>query len=159
MLENIRNHEMLSSLGFRAPGKANLPRTLGRHCPAPCPHLLCGVFFEIDSFSLLEFSKLFLSFPMTLMVLQRAKPLLLRWFPLFFFSPKRQGLEGQDSKRKNMHQTRSRFLQQRGLMPKSEPKGLGCTPRGSCNNTLFRRVLRRFFTSRCFLECACKCFQ
>ena len=29
---------------------------------------------------------------------------------------------------------------------------LGRTPRGSCNRTLLRRVLRRFFTSRCFLE-------
>ena len=29
-----------------APGKANLPGTLGRHCrPGPCPHLPCGVFF------------------------------------------------------------------------------------------------------------------
>ena len=26
------------------------------------------------------------------------------------------------------------------------------TPRGSCNNTLLRRVLRRFSSSRCFLE-------
>ena len=29
---------------------------------------------------------------------------------------------------------------------------LGCTPRGSCNRTLLRRVLRRFFSNRCFLE-------
>ena len=28
------------------PGKANLPRNLGRLCPAPCPHLLCGVVFR-----------------------------------------------------------------------------------------------------------------
>ena len=27
----------------------------GRHCPGPCPHLLYGVFFEIDRSSLLEF--------------------------------------------------------------------------------------------------------
>ena len=27
-----------------------------------------------------------------------------------------------------------------------------CTPRGSCNNTLLRRVLRRFSNSKCFLE-------
>ena len=26
------------------------------------------------------------------------------------------------------------------------------TPRGSCNRTLLRRVLRRFFNSKCFLE-------
>ena len=29
---------------------------------------------------------------------------------------------------------------------------LGCTPRGSCNRTLLRRVLRRFSNSKCFLE-------
>ena len=29
---------------------------------------------------------------------------------------------------------------------------LGRTPRGSCNRTLLRGVLRRFSTSRCFLE-------
>ena len=29
---------------------------------------------------------------------------------------------------------------------------LGCIPRGSCNNTLFRRVLRRFSNSKSFLE-------
>ena len=29
---------------------------------------------------------------------------------------------------------------------------IGRTPRGSCNRTLLRRVLRRFFTSRRFLE-------
>ena len=40
---------------IRAPGNANLPWTLGRHCPGPCPNLQCGVFFEIDNYSLLEF--------------------------------------------------------------------------------------------------------
>ena len=29
---------------------------------------------------------------------------------------------------------------------------IGCAPRGSCNNTLLRRVLRRFFKKRRFLE-------
>ena len=29
---------------------------------------------------------------------------------------------------------------------------LGRTPRGSCNRTLLRRVLRSFFNSKCFLE-------
>ena len=29
---------------------------------------------------------------------------------------------------------------------------IGRTPRGSCNNTLLRRVLGRFFASKCFLE-------
>ena len=48
------NREMLQILGFWAPGKANLPGTLGRHCPGPCTHLPGGVFFEIDSSSLLE---------------------------------------------------------------------------------------------------------
>ena len=40
---------------------------------------------------------------------------------------------------------------------------VGCTPRGSCNRTLLRRVLRRFSDSKCFLEGflegACKGFQ
>ena len=39
----------------------------------------------------------------------------------------------------------------------------GATPRGSCNNTLLRRVLRRFSISKCFLEGfvegACKGFS
>ena len=39
-----------------APGKANLPQTLGRHFPGPFPHLLCGVLFEIDNYNLLESS-------------------------------------------------------------------------------------------------------
>ena len=30
--------------------------------------------------------------------------------------------------------------------------GRGCTPRGSCNCTLLRRVPRRFSNSKCFLE-------
>ena len=32
------------------------------------------------------------------------------------------------------------------------PRHLGRTPRGSCNHTLLRRVLRRFFNTGCFLE-------
>ena len=40
---------------------------------------------------------------------------------------------------------------------------LGRTPRGSCNRTLLRRVLRRFSDRKCFLEGflegACKGFQ
>ena len=40
---------------------------------------------------------------------------------------------------------------------------LGCTPRGSCNRTLLRRVLQRFSNRKCFLEGflegACKGFQ
>ena len=40
---------------------------------------------------------------------------------------------------------------------------VGRTPKGSCNNTLLRRVLRRFSSSKCFLEGflegACKGFQ
>ena len=42
-------------------------------------------------------------------------------------------------------------------------KVLGRTPRGSCNRTLLRRVLRRFSNSKCFLEGflegACKAFS
>ena len=49
------NREMLQILGFVAPGKANLPRTLGAHRAEPCPDLPRGEFFEIDSSSLLEF--------------------------------------------------------------------------------------------------------
>ena len=40
---------------------------------------------------------------------------------------------------------------------------IGCTPRGSCNRTLIRRVLRRLFKSKSFLEGflegACKGFR
>ena len=39
----------LQILGFRAPERANLPWILGAHCPRPCAHLLCGVFFKIDN--------------------------------------------------------------------------------------------------------------
>ena len=46
---------MLQILGFRAPGKANLPRTFGRHCRDLVPTFRAGCFFEIDSSSLLEF--------------------------------------------------------------------------------------------------------
>ena len=49
------DRETLSVLGFRAPGKSNLPQTLGPHCPRPCADLPCGVLFEINSYSLLEF--------------------------------------------------------------------------------------------------------
>ena len=49
------NREMLSILGFRAPGKAKLPRSLGGHCPESSPELLWGVTFKMDSYSLLEF--------------------------------------------------------------------------------------------------------
>ena len=52
------NHEMLPVLGFRAPGKANLPGTFGPHCrdlvPSDSPPSVQGI-FEIDSSSLLEF--------------------------------------------------------------------------------------------------------
>ena len=41
----LEKSPMLSSKGFQAQGKANLPGSLGRDCPGPCPHLLCGCFF------------------------------------------------------------------------------------------------------------------
>ena len=45
----------------------------------------------------------------------------------------------------------------------NQPPYVGCTPKGSCNRTLLRRVLRRFSNSKCFLEGflegACKEFQ
>ena len=52
----LSNREMLQILGFRAPGKANLPcrRTLGRCCLDLVPTFCEGCFFEIDSSSLLE---------------------------------------------------------------------------------------------------------
>ena len=49
------NRQMLQILGFGAPRKANLPRTLGARRPEPCPDLAHEEFFEIDSSSLLEF--------------------------------------------------------------------------------------------------------
>ena len=36
-------------------GKGKPAGNLGSTLPGPCPHLPCGVFFEIDSSSLLEF--------------------------------------------------------------------------------------------------------
>ena len=48
------NCQMLQILGFRAPGTENLPETLGPHWTRPCADLPCGMFFEIDSSSLLE---------------------------------------------------------------------------------------------------------
>ena len=36
----LESRDMLYILGLRAPEKANLLRTLGRHCPEPCPDLL-----------------------------------------------------------------------------------------------------------------------
>ena len=48
------------------------------------------------------------------------------------------------------------------LVPGSR-REMGCTPRGSCNNTLLRRVLKRLSNSKCFLEGfvegVCKGFQ
>ena len=45
------NREMLEIPGSRAPGKANLPRTLGGDLVTT----FCAVFFEIGNYSLLEF--------------------------------------------------------------------------------------------------------
>ena len=39
-------------------GKGKPAANLGSALPGPCPHLPCGVFFEIDSASLLEFTEL-----------------------------------------------------------------------------------------------------
>ena len=50
------NSEMLRIQRRRAPAKANLPPTLGRHCPGPSPHLLYGGIFDIDCYDLLEFN-------------------------------------------------------------------------------------------------------
>ena len=40
------NREMLQILGFRAPGKANLPGTLGRHCRDLVPTFRAGCFLK-----------------------------------------------------------------------------------------------------------------
>ena len=40
------NHEMLQILGFRAPGKANLPGTLGPHCRDLVPTFRAGFFLK-----------------------------------------------------------------------------------------------------------------
>ena len=39
-------------------GKGKPAGNLGLALPGPCPNLPCGVFFEVDSFSLLEISDL-----------------------------------------------------------------------------------------------------
>ena len=64
-------------------------------------------------------------------------PLLRRvLFSLAYFKPAGRPLGGQSpTSRKSVSRT-----------------PIGRTPRGSCNRTLLRRVLRRFSTSRCFLE-------
>ena len=51
------NHKMLTILRFRALGKANLPRTLGRLLPRALPKILsAGRFWiEIDTYNFLEF--------------------------------------------------------------------------------------------------------
>ena len=55
--ECFPNREMLQILKFSALRKANLPGTLGRHhSHRRCPHLPGGMFSEIHSRSLLEFS-------------------------------------------------------------------------------------------------------
>ena len=40
------NREMLQILGFRAPGKENLPETLGPHCRDLAPTLCAGCFLK-----------------------------------------------------------------------------------------------------------------
>ena len=48
---------------------------------------------------------------------------------------------------RNSLETVSETVSKQSIAPK-----VGRTPRGSCNRTLLRRVLRRFSSSRCFLE-------
>ena len=45
---------MLYILGFQAPGKVNLLRTLGPHCPGPCAQFLYGVFSEFTATAFLD---------------------------------------------------------------------------------------------------------
>ena len=49
------NREKLQILGSRAPQKGKPAENLGSTLPGRCPHLLRGVFFEIDSSGLLGF--------------------------------------------------------------------------------------------------------
>ena len=42
----VPNRQMLQILGFRAPGKANLPGTLGPHCRDLVPTLRAGCFLK-----------------------------------------------------------------------------------------------------------------
>ena len=53
--KNFPESRNATILGFREPGKANLPETLGPHCRDLVPTFRAGCFFEIDSSSLLEF--------------------------------------------------------------------------------------------------------
>ena len=52
--EILTNREMLQIPGFGAPGKANLPRTLGRHCPDLVPTFRAGCFLKstVPAFSI-----------------------------------------------------------------------------------------------------------
>ena len=65
------NREMLQMLGFRAPGKANLPGTLGRHCLDLDHTFRAGIFFGIDGSTLLEF---FSDLPSTTKLLRKSFP-------------------------------------------------------------------------------------
>ena len=64
--QNLHRNDNTSSLRLRfrdlrwsqiptITGKGEPAGNLGSTLPGPCPHLLCGMFFEIDSSSLLEF--------------------------------------------------------------------------------------------------------
>ena len=53
------NREMLQILGFRAPGKANLPGALGPHCRDLVPTFRAGCFLKSTVPAFLSFSDLF----------------------------------------------------------------------------------------------------
>ena len=57
------NREMLQILGFRAPGKANLPGTLGRHCRDLVPTFRAGCFLKSTVPAFSSFSEFMLFFP------------------------------------------------------------------------------------------------
>ena len=42
----VHHHNVHSNKGFRASRKANLPQTLGQHCPDSCSHLLFVIFLR-----------------------------------------------------------------------------------------------------------------
>ena len=48
--KNFPNRQMLQILGFRAPGKANLPQTLGPHCLDLVPTFRAGCFSQNRQF-------------------------------------------------------------------------------------------------------------
>ena len=113
--KNFPSREMLQILGFHAPGKANLPGTLGRHCLNLLPTFHAGCFLKST-------------------------------VPAFSSSSEFESLTDPSGPRR----ARADWAIVTG--PLREEGSDRAHTKGSCNRTLLRRVLRRFSTSRCFLE-------